>query len=151
MRNSATIQRQQLRSVLVVDSDPDVLAVVTAILEGPGTGAAVKPKAKMRVLRARNLTEAMDVLGRAYVPVDLVLSNSDLPQGEAGNIAERIREVRPQLPVLYMSAGGSETIRIHGLKQDRSGVPGGIDGQELLTAVAAALDAPQPARAAAVQ
>jgi DNA-binding response OmpR family regulator len=115
------------RSVLVVDSNPDVLALVSVILDSP----------KMRVLRARNVTEAVDVLSREYVPVDLVLSSAD--------ILDRIRMVRPNVPVLQMSAvADSETIRIHGLA-NKTGEPDVLDNRGLFRAVVAALE---PAAAA---
>jgi DNA-binding response OmpR family regulator len=110
------------RSVLVVDSNPDVLALVSVILDGP----------KMRVLRARNITEAVDVLSREYVPVDLVLSSADM--------LDRIRMVRPNVPVLQMSAvTDSETIRIHGLSS-KVGEPDVMDNRGLFRAVVAALE-----------
>jgi len=137
MKNMDTALRQP-RSVLVVDADPDVLALLSVILEGPKTVA----KPKLRVLRARNIREALDVLSRAYVPVDLVLANRALPEPDGPNIAERVHTIRPDLPVMFMSAiSDAETIRIHGPLDDRNG---------LLRAVVAALEPPRAARVSGI-
>jgi len=138
------------RSVLVVDPDPDVLTLLSVILEGPkSSGEKALDKTGMRVLRARSVGEAMEVLGREYVPVDLVLSNFELSHDRGENIADRVREVRPRVPVLFMSAiNDRQTVRIHGLKSDGSGMSPAICDHGLVRAVMAALDRPQATRAA---
>jgi CheY-like chemotaxis protein len=124
----------QPRSVLVVDSDPAVLALLSMILEGPST----TEKPKIRVLRARSVEEAIDVLSRRFVRVDLVLSNKSLLGSEGQNIAECVRTVRPQLPVMFMSAiTEAQTIQIHG----------SADGTGLVRAVVAGLERPRALRA----
>jgi CheY-like chemotaxis protein len=136
MHNFATAGRRrgcQSRSVLVVDSDPSVLALLSMILEGPKS----TDKPKIRVLRARSVKEAMDVLSRPYVRVDLVLSNKSLAQSEGQNIADGVRAIRPQLPVMFMSAIiGAQTIQIHGV----------AGGSGRARAVVAALDRPRAVR-----
>lgn len=133
--------RRQPRSVLVVDSNPDVLALISVILEGPKTSE----KPTLRVLRARNIPEALAVLNRAYVPVHLVLSNQSLPESDGQGLLERIREIRPQVPVMYMSAiTESETIRIRGSKAGIFDAAPQTDERGFLRAVVAALE---PARA----
>lgn len=100
----------QSRSVLVVDSDPAVLALLSMILEGPKT----TEKPKMRVLRARSLKEAINMLNCPNVPVDLVLYNESLAESDGQNFAEHIRTLRPRLPVMSMSAiAEAQTIQIH--------------------------------------
>jgi hypothetical protein len=84
------------RSVMVVDSDPEALTRMSGIL----TEAANSSSARLRVLRARNTRDVMDVIGRAYVPVDLVLSSRDLMESEGGLLEDQIHEVRPNLPVV---------------------------------------------------
>ena len=100
----------QSRSVLVVDADPAVLTLLSMILEGPKT----TEKPKMRVLRARSVKEAMNMLNCPNVPVDLVLYNKSLAEFEGQNFAERVRKLRPELPVMSMSAiAEAESIQIH--------------------------------------
>ena len=133
MHNFATAVCQP-RSVLVVDSDPAVLALLSMILEGPKT----TDKPTIRVLRARSVKEALDVLDRSYVPVDLVLYNKSLPESGGQSIAERLQTVRPHLPVMFMSAvTEAQTIRIHSVA--------GSTG--LVRAVVAALERPHALRA----
>jgi len=127
---------RQLRSVLVVDSDPDVLALVSVILEG--RRASEEPK--LRVLRARNMPEAMEILSRAWVPVDLVLSSQRLPDPDGARIADCIHSLRPQLPVMYMSAiTDAEMIRIRGCAGEN---------RDVLRAVVATLQPPAYTRSA---
>ena len=57
----------------------------------------------IRVLRARNITEAIDLLSRSYVPVDLVISNSALAETSPCDVAGLVHEVRPTIPLLFMS------------------------------------------------
>ncbi len=85
---------------MVVDSDPESLTRMSGIL----AKAASSSPARLRVLRARNAREVMDVIGRAYVPVDLVLSSQDLMESEDGLLEDRIHEVRPSLPVRFLSS-----------------------------------------------
>jgi CheY-like chemotaxis protein len=108
MHNFATAVCQP-RTVLVVDSDPAVLALLSMILEGPKT----TEKPKMRVLRALSVPEAIGLLSRPHVPVDLVLYNKSL--SESDGFAERVRTMHPQLPVMFMSGiTEAQTIQIHG-------------------------------------
>ena len=123
------------RSVLVVDSDPAVLALLSTILEGPKT----IEKPKMRVLGARSVKEAMNMLNRPDVPVDLVLYNKSLSESDGQNFAERVRIVRPRLPVMFMSAiTEAQSIQIH----DAAGSTG------MERAVVAALERPRTLRTA---
>lgn len=129
-------KKLQSRSVLVVDSDPNILALLTSILEGPKTAA----RPKIRVLRARTVQEAMEVLDRHYVPVDLILSNRTFSGQESENIGECARGIRPNVPLMYMSSITDEaTIRIEDPTTDRAG---------LLRAVVAAFE-PSAVRSAA--
>jgi CheY-like chemotaxis protein len=121
------------RSVLVVDSDPAVLALLSMVLEGPKT----VEKPKIRVLRARSVKEATNMLNRPNLPVDLVLYNKSLSESEGQNFAERVRILRPQLPVMFMSAiTEAQTIQIHGAS----------GGTGMVRAVVAALERPRTPR-----
>jgi CheY-like chemotaxis protein len=118
------------KSVLILDPDPNVLALLTSVLEG----ADAQRNMKMRVLRARTVGEAVDVLQRNYVPVDLVLSNSGFGSDE---VTRQLTEARPKVPVMFMSSiSDDSTVRIQGPSSDQAGSPG------VLRAVVAALDTP---------
>jgi two-component system, cell cycle sensor histidine kinase and response regulator CckA len=97
-------------SVLVVDDETEVLSFFARILDANG----------MRALLARNPGEAIGIAKRGYVPINLVLTDVSLkpdaatPDLRSGSeLADRLRELRPEVRVLYMSAWlDSEVIRI---------------------------------------
>jgi len=103
-------------SVLVIDENPDVLAFLARFLDANG----------MRALLARNAAEALDVAARGYVPIDLVIANVLLPpdpaapaRGDAPDLVDRLRRLRPHLHALYMSARlDSGVIRIELLERN---------------------------------
>src|ERR1700722_3815115 len=84
----------RLRSLLVVDSDPDVLIFIGRLLDSHG----------LRPLFARSVTEAVAIAARNYVPIDLILSNITLDQFSGPEAVNRVRKFRPGLNALYMSA-----------------------------------------------
>ncbi len=95
------------KSILVVDQDSDVLGFLTLLFEARD----------VRVLRARTRPEALELLGRQYVPVDLVLANLMTAQMERSDLSVDVASLRPGVPVLYMSAFvDSGMIRIEALK-----------------------------------
>lgn len=80
-------------SVLVLDEEPAILALVSAILERNG----------MRTLRARNPEEALQIAAREYVPIDIVLANVMAPGLDESDLIRRLQELRPQIRVLNTS------------------------------------------------
>lgn len=104
-------------SVLIVDEEPEILAFFARILDTNG----------IRALLARSSGEAIGIARRGYVPIDLVLPNvmlqpdPELPDlTSASDLVDHLRQLRPRLRALYMSAlVDSEVIRIelmdHGL------------------------------------
>src|SRR4051812_39239241 len=79
--------RNDSLSVLVVDDEPEILAFIARVLDANG----------MRALLSRNLAEAVGIAQRGYVPIDLVLTDSEA-------IVDGIREIRPDVRALYVSA-----------------------------------------------
>jgi CheY-like chemotaxis protein len=117
------------RSVLVVDTDLAVIALLSMILEGPKS----IEKPKMRVLRAHSVKEAMDILNRPSVAVDLVLCNKSLSESAGQSFADQVAALRPQLPVMFMSAiTAAQRIQIHRT----------TSGTGLMRAVVSALEHP---------
>jgi DNA-binding response OmpR family regulator len=90
------------RSVLVVDDDPTIVALMRDFLEADG----------FRVEGALNAREAQAVLDRT--PVDCVLLDVMLP-GESGfELARRLRRTC-EVPILFLSARGEDVDKIRGL------------------------------------
>jgi DNA-binding NtrC family response regulator len=97
-------------SVLVIDDDAQILSFFARILDSNG----------IRALLARSADEAVGIAKRGYVPIDLVLTDVALkPESAASDpysgpeLVDRIRQLRPEVRALYMSAFvDSEVIRI---------------------------------------
>ena len=90
-----------MTTVLVVDDEPDVLAIVVAILEEEG----------YHVVAARNGQEGLDQLRQARA--DLVISDVMMPLLD-GRALCRTMAADPELggiPVIMMSAGGEALVR----------------------------------------
>jgi DNA-binding response OmpR family regulator len=91
--------------VLVVDDDPNVADVVTAYLRQAG----------IEVDRAGDGVTALAVAARTRP--DLVVLDLMLPGLSGLEVCRRVRESRPGLPVVMLTALGEESDRIAGLEQ----------------------------------
>jgi PAS domain S-box-containing protein len=84
--------RLEGKTILVVDDDPDVCGSMAAILGTEGC----------RIITARSGVEALGYVQR--VPIDLVLSDVVMPDMDGYTLFREIRAVRPDLPVVLMTA-----------------------------------------------
>ena len=127
-------------SVLVVEEEPAILGFLASLLDSNG----------IRALLARSVREAMEIARRGYVPIDLVLTDivvkesfdSDVSEVPGAEVLNRLRQIRPDVRVLYMSAymDGS-MIRIQPM--GRRGVEDGKLPQEsLIESIRAAASTP---------
>jgi DNA-binding NtrC family response regulator len=131
-------------SVLVVDEDPEILSFFARILDING----------MRALLARTHDEAVGIAKRGYVPIDLVLtdvllkSDAGTPNpGSGAALVERLRELRPELRAMYMSANlDSEIIRIELMDRLFETMSKSSDGRGLLEMIRSAATAPKVQR-----
>src|SRR6478752_1107777 len=80
-------------TVLVVDDEPDMREVVRRILQRRG----------FLVLDAGLPEPAMDLARDHIDTLDLLLTDVRMPAITGAELANRLRELRPDLPVLYMS------------------------------------------------
>ncbi len=113
-------------SVLVVDEEPAVLAFIAGLLDNNG----------MRALLARSAREAVEIAGRGYVPVDVILTDIVVKESADSGISEitgtelvnRLRQIRPDARALYMSAYvDAAVIRVQIVNRpgrEESGTPG---------------------------
>jgi PAS domain S-box-containing protein len=92
-------------TVLVVEDDESVRDLTVAILKNQG----------YRVLIARNGEEALRISQEHVGPIRLLLTDVVMPQMSGRDLAERLRALRPELRVLFMSGYTDETIARHGL------------------------------------
>jgi PAS domain S-box-containing protein len=86
-------------TVLLVDDEEGVLGATTRILTAGG----------YHVLGAPNALEATKVF--ETTPVDILVTDVIMPGGVSGkDLADRLRQVEPDLPVIFMSGYSAETI-----------------------------------------
>jgi len=83
----------QRASILLVEDYSEVRTVVRTILEGSGYS----------VLEAADADAALAICRDASTPIDLLLTDVQLPRVAGPELARRARELRPELRVLFMS------------------------------------------------
>jgi two-component system cell cycle sensor histidine kinase/response regulator CckA len=85
------------------------------------TAARTLEEEGYRVLQAADGEEALEVLAKNDGTVRLVLSDLAMPCLDGRTMGDRLREVRPGLPVLFMSGYPEE--EVHGSGQLEEGRP----------------------------
>lgn len=112
--------------VLVVDDSPIVRELLVELLTG----------AKLDVLTAGDGREALDVLARN--PVELVVSDVEMPNVDGFELLRRIRERDSELPVIMVTTRGSvaDRERASSLGADAYLVKSDFRDQNMLEAVA---------------
>jgi len=96
-------------TILVVEDDPSVLRLTSEALTRRG----------YRVLTASGWLDALDVVSRSTAAIDLVLTDIIMPGMGGRVLGERIRLLRPNVRVLYMSGYPDDTFSdaVGGTKQ----------------------------------
>ena len=97
-------------TILLVEDEPQVRAVVQRALERGGYG----------VLVAQDANDALR-LSAAVASIDLLLTDVVMPQMNGRELAERVRAVRPGIRVLFTSGYTDDAILRHGVLDQ--GVP----------------------------
>jgi len=92
-------------TILLVEDDPAILAVIAEMLEG--LGYDVVPAAGPR--------EALAVAGAREAEVHLLVTDVVMPEMDGRTLAERLREQRPDLRVLFMSGYTADVIAHQGV------------------------------------
>ena len=86
--------------VLVVDDEPGVRALARRILEGGGYG----------VIEAENGADALKVMASSQ-KVDFLIADLDMPVMRGEEMAKKIRQLRPDLRVLYVTAHSEQLFK----------------------------------------
>jgi DNA-binding response OmpR family regulator len=115
-------------TVLVVDDDARLLAVTAEMLRAEG----------YRVLKARTPEEAELVFEQRPAEIDLLLSDVQMPGMSGPELGTRLRRVRPDLPVIFMTGHPGQIAALGKVLEK----PFGMD--DLCGRVAAALGGPAP-------
>jgi len=111
----------QKHSILIVDDDLNVLEVIDARLSSSG----------FRVLKAPDAEQALTILKTK--PIDLMISDMKMPGMGGLDLFSEVRESRPELPVIFLTAYGSIPDAVSAVKAgavDYLAKP--FDGHELL-------------------
>jgi CheY-like chemotaxis protein len=94
-----------LETILVVDDQPATLKVARILLESFG----------YRVLAAAGAQEAMTIYRQHQQQIRLVLSDVVMPDITGPQLVDRLRQMNPDLRVIYMSGYPNEELRGRGV------------------------------------
>ncbi len=111
--------------ILIVDDNPMDRVVAAAALDSEGT----------ELLQAGNGFEALEMI-QEHRP-SLVLTDLDMPEMDGLELVQRIRESNPELPIILMTANGSEDTAVAAL---RSGASSYVAKRNLKSDLPAALE-----------
>ncbi len=114
-------------TILLVEDEDALRAIAVRLLESEG----------YRVLAAGLPSEAIELAKPREQPVDLLLTDLVMPEMPGAALAERLRKLRPGLPVVYMSGFVAQP---DDLPQDALFVSKPFKRAELLAAVGLALE-----------
>jgi DNA-binding response OmpR family regulator len=90
--------------ILVVDDDDDVREMIVEYLSGVGF-SVVEAETSLRLRQMLSQT-----------PVDLVLLDRTMPDGDALRLVPELRRQRPNLPIIMVTALGQDDERVRGLE-----------------------------------
>ncbi|MFJ2386908.1 response regulator [Pseudomonas koreensis] len=90
-------------TILVVEDDDIVRFLIIDVLE----------ELEFRVLEAADGNEALKTLGNLDQHIDLMMTDHGLPDMDGLQLADKARELRPGLPILFAS-GYAESIDVPG-------------------------------------
>jgi hypothetical protein len=76
--------------------------------------ARVLARCGYRVVEAHDGREALNAALRTEAPIDLVLTDVVMPEMSGTELARRVRVVRPDVPVAYMTGYADEDVVRHG-------------------------------------
>ncbi len=96
-------------TVLLVEDDDQVRAILKHILEGQG----------YHVLAASNGEEALSISQDRDRDIKLMITDVVMPQMSGRELAEHVLALRPNLPVLFMSGYTDDAIVRHGLLDEK--------------------------------
>jgi len=91
------------RTILIVDDELAVLTVVKCMLES----------CDYNILMANSATSALQIARNKDLGIDLMITDVVMPDMQGPDLAERVRELRPQIRVLFMSGyTDAEVVRV---------------------------------------
>jgi two-component system cell cycle sensor histidine kinase/response regulator CckA len=88
-----SVADRDLKTILVVDDERDILNIVEAALNREGYA----------VIQALDGDQALDLFQKLAAPVDLLLTDVVMPGMSGPMLVDRLLAMQPSLPVLFMS------------------------------------------------
>jgi two-component system, cell cycle sensor histidine kinase and response regulator CckA len=129
---------QGSETILLVEDETSLREIVRESLESVG----------YVVLTARDGAEAEEMCADRDLTVDLVLTDVVMPRVSGRELADRLRVMRPEIAILYMSGYTDDAVVLHGvLKEDMALVQKPFTASVLARRVREALDCRTPAHA----
>lgn len=128
-----------MATILVVDDSPIDRHLAGNLLEKRAGMTALDKRTGMHAIYANNGIEALEVISKT--PPDLVLTDLLMPDMNGLELTEEIKRRHPLIPVILMTAHGSEDIAIQALQKGAASyVPKRNLAQELIETVENVLD-----------
>jgi two-component system cell cycle sensor histidine kinase/response regulator CckA len=132
-REASELRETGTESVLLVEDDEAVRGFARAALSSRG----------FKVLEAANGRQALDLLRTHSEPIDLIITDVAMPEMDGKELADRAREYRPKLAVVFTSGHARDRIaRAGAVEEGIHFLPKPFSGVELARKVREALDAP---------
>lgn len=123
---SSEIGNGHHKKILIVDDDPSVLNLLDEILSGAGYA----------VIGSTGGEDALHILIQAEI--DLVISDLAMPRLSGRELAVKIRNIEPDLPILYLS-GSADAKEAYSQDQQTLGIVGYLEKPFIKEAVLASV------------
>ena len=128
-------------TILVAEDEDVVRELVTEILAASG----------YRVIDAHDGFDALERFRTRVDEIDLVLTDVVMPRVSGGELARRVAELRPGVPVLFMSGYTGDELAKHGMRDVSRLLEKPFTPEALLESVRRALAEREPVTAPGVQ
>jgi two-component system OmpR family response regulator len=89
----ATAIKSTTRRILVVDDDPDIVALVSDLLRANGYDVATAPDGLEGILS-----------GSGGAPLDLVILDVMMPKADGIGVLNALKAIRPGMPIILLTA-----------------------------------------------
>jgi DNA-binding NtrC family response regulator len=118
--------------ILIVEDEPDVRRMAERILTKNGYS----------VIGTGDGEEALDVCGRSDQQLDLLLSDVIMPGMLGTELVEKVKEIRPDMSVVFMSGYSHEVLAADALAEQNGSafIEKPFSGTELLSTIRGLLD-----------
>ena len=123
---TATSDAPAKETVLIVEDDSSVRLTMSRLLERVG----------YEVIQSVNGPEALDLLKRREVKIDIVVTDMVMPGGLTGmEVGKEIRKMNPDMPIVYCSGYSSELMSVASLTSTERFLSKPFEATQLLSIV----------------